>query len=446
MVSTRTAIATLHFVTTVTSSTLRSLPSSRERFHSSSHQIWPAGSNEFAQTGSASSTRTSTPRQQKSLAPRILSFGQSQRSLSNTWSRRAPLSQTRQSASLIVGRATPLDASEMFTANLFAGSLFPWLGFLYLLSRKENGVNALTNFGFQFLLVFVFASIPASLIAMSQYDLSLSDVDWLHGSAEGLLTVTNLLIVAGLRLPTEKEQAQIGQEESTLLSAIRRPLGVFSLAIVLASVMTLFAQNPTQAHDPYLWGVGNLDSSVSSSLNFLHLGVNPEPVNALSLPTWMVHWSSLIEWLVAMRLIWGLSKRTGIEEWKGLTWAMVPLHTSGLCACTYHWFFNAPEVKSLQTLQAATTLGGNILMMIAAYRISVANGWNIKTLLPSTGNHKQIKGEEAYDDDKLSKEEERNSETDTTVSATTVEALGTGGGEGSTWSSVEAELILGCQT
>jgi len=81
-------------------------------------------------------------------------------------------------------------------------------------------------------------------------------------------------------------------------------------------------------------------------------------------------------------------------------------------------------------------------MMIAAYRISVANGWNIKTLLPSTGNHKQIKGEEAYDDDKLSKEEERNSETDTTVSATTVEALGTGGGEGSTWSSVEAELIL----
>lgn len=102
---------------------------------------------------------------------------------------------------------------------------------------------------------------------------------------------------------------------------------------------------------------------------FTNRRAHEEPSNALSLPTWMVHWSSLIEWLVAMRLVWGLAKRTGVKEWKGatttpseavaksafcvgLTWGMVPLHTSGLCACTYHFFYNAPEVSSLQTLQA----------------------------------------------------------------------------------------------
>ena len=31
---------------------------------------------------------------------------------------------------------------------------------------------------------------------------------------------------------------------------------------------------------------------------------------------------------------------TGNEKWKGLTWGMLPLHASGLAACTYHFFFN----------------------------------------------------------------------------------------------------------
>lgn len=35
--------------------------------------------------------------------------------------------------------------------------------------------------------------------AKTQYGTSLSNVDYLHGSAESLLTITNLLIVLGLR-------------------------------------------------------------------------------------------------------------------------------------------------------------------------------------------------------------------------------------------------------
>jgi Protein of unknown function (DUF3593) len=37
------------------------------------------------------------------------------------------------------------------------------------------------------------------LTAKLHYGTSLSNVDWLHGGAESLLTLTNLLIVLGLR-------------------------------------------------------------------------------------------------------------------------------------------------------------------------------------------------------------------------------------------------------
>lgn len=48
--------------------------------------------------------------------------------------------------------------------------------------------------GFYFLLVFVGATIPAGIYCKTVYGTSLANVDWIHGSAESLLTVTNLLL------------------------------------------------------------------------------------------------------------------------------------------------------------------------------------------------------------------------------------------------------------
>lgn len=50
--------------------------------------------------------------------------------------------------------------------------------------------------GFYFLLVFVGATIPAGIYCKTVYGTSLANVDWIHGSAESLLTVTNLLLGA----------------------------------------------------------------------------------------------------------------------------------------------------------------------------------------------------------------------------------------------------------
>nr|AFK35560.1 unknown [Lotus japonicus] len=94
-----------------------------------------------------------------------------------------------------------------------------------------------------------------------------------------------------------------------------------------------------------------------------------EPSNALSLPTWAVHVSSVVEWIIAMALVWQYGEKSGYEAWKGLSWGMVPLLGGAFCACTWHFFYNDESLEVLVALQAALTLVGNATMCIAAYRI-----------------------------------------------------------------------------
>jgi hypothetical protein len=41
----------------------------------------------------------------------------------------------------------------------------------------------------------------------------------------------------------------------------------------------------------------------------------------------------------------------GNEKWKGMTWGMMPLLGGALSACTYHFFYNPPELDNLVVLQ-----------------------------------------------------------------------------------------------
>jgi heme A synthase len=82
--------------------------------------------------------------------------------------------------------------------SLFAISLFPYLGFLWFITRSEK-TPRLALIGFYVLLVFVAVTIPAGIYAQVHYGKSLANVDWLHGSAEVFLTLSNILVVLGLR-------------------------------------------------------------------------------------------------------------------------------------------------------------------------------------------------------------------------------------------------------
>jgi heme A synthase len=81
---------------------------------------------------------------------------------------------------------------------LFAVSLFPYLGFLWFITRSGK-MPRLALLGFYVLLIFVFVTIPAGIYAKVHYGKELANVDWLHGSAEFFLTLSNILVVLGFR-------------------------------------------------------------------------------------------------------------------------------------------------------------------------------------------------------------------------------------------------------
>ena len=86
----------------------------------------------------------------------------------------------------------------MNSESLFAISLFPYLGFLWFMTRSGK-TPPLALIGFYVLLVFVVVTIPAGIYAQVHYHQQLADVDWLHGSAELFLTLSNILVVLGFR-------------------------------------------------------------------------------------------------------------------------------------------------------------------------------------------------------------------------------------------------------
>ncbi|GJM99279.1 hypothetical protein PR202_ga16367 [Eleusine coracana subsp. coracana] len=120
-------------------------------------------------------------------------------------------------------------------------------------------------------------------------------------------------------------------------------------------------------------GVALAAAAVTAAAAPPALAALSEPANALSLPTWAVHVSSVAEWVTAMWLVWDYGERTGLKGWKGLSWGMVPLLGGAMCACTWHFFYNSESLDVLVALQGALTVIGNITMCIAAYRIFKAS-------------------------------------------------------------------------
>jgi heme A synthase len=102
--------------------------------------------------------------------------------------------------------------------TLFAVSLFPYLGFLWFMTRTKE-TPKLALIGFYALLVFVAITIPAGIYAKVGLHEELANVDWLHGGAEAFLTLSNIFVVLGFR------QAVI-QHQATSAPLVEPPPGV----------------------------------------------------------------------------------------------------------------------------------------------------------------------------------------------------------------------------
>lgn len=260
------------------------------------------------------------------------------------------------------------EAAEALAGPFFGASLFPYLAFLYFLDRPENECPKGVTVGFATCLLFVFLTIPAAIAAKLLYGVSLADCDWLHGSAESLLTVTNLVTVVAFRQALQAKEQGTPLPVSATSYAPMTWLVAALTAVATATVLAPALAQPT-VHTPYLGGF--LDFPANSWF--------AEPENALSVPTWIIHVSSLVEFLVAMGFCWRWADVAQNPKWKGLTWGLLPLHSSGITACVSHLFYN--QIPILVPLQAFLTCVGNTTAAIAAYRIAVSNGWKASGVL-----------------------------------------------------------------
>ena len=79
---------------------------------------------------------------------------------------------------------------------LFASSIIPYAIFLFYL-YKIKSLNKFIKTGFSLTVLFVFITIIVSIFALNYYDKSLVEVDFLHGSAEFFLTLSDFIILLG---------------------------------------------------------------------------------------------------------------------------------------------------------------------------------------------------------------------------------------------------------
>jgi hypothetical protein len=198
------------------------------------------------------------------------------------------------------------EEAEALAGPFFGASLFPYLAFLYFLDVKENKTPKGVTVGFATCLLFVFLTIPAAIGAQVWYGVSLADSDWLHGSAESLLTVTNLVTVVAFRQALNAGESGLiwdGDLQEKMSGDNPLPPSVTSyepminLVLILTTIAAMTAIIPAvlvaEVHTPYLNGFMDLPK------NYVTFGYS-EPENALTVATWIIHVSSLVEFLVAM--------------------------------------------------------------------------------------------------------------------------------------------------
>ena len=177
------------------------------------------------------------------------------------------------------------EEAEQLAGPFFGASLFPYLAFLWLLAREENQCPKGVTVGFATCLLFVFLTIPAAIASQVLYGVSLADSDWLHGSAESLLTVTNLVTVVAFRQALESKEngSPLPISATSWAPMTWLVVGLTTLATITAVIPAI---SDPLVHTQYLGGFMDLP------FRFDSLGANAEPENALTIPTWIIHPSS----------------------------------------------------------------------------------------------------------------------------------------------------------
>lgn len=183
------------------------------------------------------------------------------------------------------------DQGQNLAGIFFQASLLPYLTFLYFLGFRGNRAPDLGKFGFAYLLLFVLGTIPSGIVTKSFYGETLANVDWLHGGAEALLTVTNVLIVSSFCLwfmfffllwlflsPDQTNRQQVlGFREAMTNPSYQTEGSKFGItpklvggafAATFAAACAFGTNLGLEVHTPFLGGAGNLGEETMLALPF----------------------------------------------------------------------------------------------------------------------------------------------------------------------------------
>ena len=86
------------------------------------------------------------------------------------------------------------------------------------------------------------------------------------------------------------------------------------------------------------------------------------------MPAWGVHIFSLVEWLLAMGLVWNYAdaERGNHRGWRTLTWGCFHCTRAAYVRATQHFFGSGGAGLATWRRQGAFTMMGNIGMCVAA--------------------------------------------------------------------------------
>ena len=186
--------------------------------------------------------------------------------------------------------------------KLFQAGLPPYLVYLWFLGAPETRAPEASNFGARFLLAFVLATIPAGVVAKTTYGDVLANVDVLHGASESLLTCSNFLFAFGFATAIAAETATATATAAATAAPDSTSGDSASPAAALLALVAVAGAGAA--------AVAGAVAAAGGPASALGLEL-VEPANALSLPTWVVHTSSVAEWCLAMRLIYAYADVSG---------------------------------------------------------------------------------------------------------------------------------------
>ena len=92
-------------------------------------------------------------------------------------------------------------------------------------------------------------------------------------------------------------------------------------------------------------------------------------MHELSLVTWIIHISSVIEWIYSIFIIYKISTFKNYNSYYWLSLAMVPNLIGAMCAITWHIYDNQEILYGLVTLQGLFTFLGNTTLALASLAI-----------------------------------------------------------------------------